>query len=353
MIRTNTYKLYTNQSVERKFNQWNGVCRLVYNVAKETKEWAYESGITLTKYDLIKQLPAIKKEQELSFVKEVDSQVLQDVIERLDHSFQNFFSKRAGYPKWASKYKYNSFTFKQRVKQTDKGFKLPKFGIVKVFNNRKIESVIKIATLIRKADGLYLQVVYEVADKTYCNNDSQVGIDMGISYFLTTSEGEFVVNPRFLEKQLKRLRTEQRKLSRAVKGSNHRKKQVKVVARLHKKVTDARKDFLHKKSTHIATTYGNVAIENLNISGMIKSNLSRHIADVSWGTFFTMLEYKCNNLVKVNPRNTSRECSQCGHIAKENRLTQSLFKCVSCDHEANADLDAARVIKGRAFPHSR
>ena len=354
MIRTYTYKLYSNKKVEAKFDRWLDGTRYVYNLAKETKETAYKSGVSLSCYDLFKQLTECRKE--FSWLKDIHSHTLQCVIERLDTSYKNFFSKRAKYPKWAKKKDWKSFGFKQSsnsLRQDSSRFILPKFGKVKVFNNKKIDGTIKTARLIRKADGIYLNVIAEVADKTYCNNENQVGIDMGIKYFCVTSDAEFIENPRFLEKQLKKLRIEQRKLSRQVKFSNRWYKQVNVIARLYKKVADARKDFLHKKSTYFATNYSNIAIEDLKITNMVRSNLSRHISDVSWGTFFEMLRYKANDLVRVNPAYTSQECSKCGHACKENRVTQSIFKCVSCGHEDNADLDAAKVIEGRAFPNSR
>lgn len=355
MIRTYTYKLYNNKRIERKFYEWCGICRYVYNTAKAAKEYAYESGVSLSKYDLMKQLPDCKT-GELSFVKKVDSQTLQGIIERLDRSFSNFFDKRASYPKWASRKRFTSFGFKQRIKQTDKGFKLPKFGEVKIFNNRKIDGDVKTARLIRKADGIYLNVVVEVEDKAYHTNDSQVGIDMGISHFATLSNGTHIPNPRFLQNKLRKLRIEQRSLSRKTKGSNRWKKQARRVALLHKKVTDTRKDFLHKLSTQIATNYKDVAVEDLDIRKMLQnshSDLARQISDASWAAFSQMLEYKCTNLVKVDAKNTSIECSQCGFIAEENRRSQSLFECASCGHTANADVDAAKVIEARAFADSR
>lgn len=383
MIRVYTYKLYTNKKIESKFNKWLGVTRYVYNLALETKEASFKSGVALSNYDLQKQFTECKKE--FSWLNDVHSNTLIDVLDRLDATYKKFFKdlkngkiskeKEAyinkcfkngtkvnhnkffnfGNPKWAKKKDWKSFGFKQgsnALRQTEKGFNLPKFGKVKVFNNRKLNGTIKTAQLIRKADGIYLNVVAEVTDKTYCNNENQVGIDMGIKYFCVTSDGEFIENPRFLEKQLKKLRVEQRKLSRQVKFSNRWRKQVNVIARLYKKVTDVRKDFLHKKSTYFATNYSNIAIEDLKITNMVRSNLSRHISDVSWGAFFDMLAYKANNLVRVNPAYTSQECSKCGHTCKENRVTQSIFKCVSCGHEDNADLDAAKIIEGRAFPNS-
>lgn len=346
MIRTYTYKLYKNKRTEAKFNRWLGVCRYVYNTAKETKEVAYKEGLKLSAYDLSKQLTEAKKA--LPWIADVNAQTLQGVIFQLDASYQNFFSKRAKYPKWASKKTWKSFGFTQKVKQTGTGFKLLKFGEVKVFNNRKIDGKIKTAQLIKKTDGIYLNVVAEVADKTYCNNENQVGIDMGIKYFCVTSDAEFIDNPKFLTKQLKKLRVGQRKLSRKYKQntkvqSNNYYKQANVVARLHKKVVDARKDFLHKQSTYLAKEYNTVYHEDLKITSMVRSNLSRHISDVSWGTFFDMLKYK-TKVVRVNPAYTSQKCSCCGHTAKENRLTQSIFKCVSCGHEENADLNAAYNI---------
>jgi putative transposase len=327
----------------------------VYNAAKETKEVAYKEGLKLSGYDLQKQLTEAKKA--LPWIADVNSQTLQVVIEQLDISYKNFFSGRAKYPKWASKKTWKSFGFKQNnlnSKRPDLRFEkegvfnLPKFGKIKVFNYRHIdERSIKTARLIQKADGIYLNVVAEVPDKTYTTNENQVGIDMGIKYFMVTSDGEFVGNPKFLTKQLKKLRVEQRKLSRKFKQgkqqSNNFYKQVNVVARLHKKVTDARKDFLHKQSTYLAKEYGTVYHEDLKITNMVRSNLSRHINDVSWGTFFEMLKYK-TKVVRVNPAYTSQKCSCCGHVAKENRLTQSIFKCVSCGHEDNADLNAAQNI---------
>jgi putative transposase len=377
LIRTYTYKLYNSKTVERKFNQWIGVCRYVYNIAKETKETAYQSGVNLSGYDLAKQLTEAKKS--FDFLGKVHSQTLQGVIEQLDTSYKNFFrnhkngtikklqaqylskcSKNGrevnwkhyysiGKPKWAAKKDWNSFGFKNTnnsLRQTEKGFKLPGFGSVKVFNNRPITGTIKTARLVQKADGIYLHVTAEVQD-TYNTNESQVGIDMGIKYFLVTSDGEFIDNPKFLQKQSKKLRVEQRKLSRKYKKGKEQSKnyykQVKVVARLHKKVVDARKDFLHKTSTYLARNYGTVVHEDLKITEMVKSKYSKHISDVSWGLFFELLSYK-TNVIKVNPAYTSQTCSCCGHTAKENRVTQSIFKCVSCGHEQNADSNAAENI---------
>lgn len=342
-MRTYTYKLYNNHSYQRKFKRWIGVCRLVYNLGKECKEIAYNQfGVTLDKHDLIKQLPALKEEYD--WIKEVNAQTLQAVIERLDDSFNRFFNG-AGYPKWAQKYKYRSFKFKQGVKRTNKGFKLRKFGEVKVFNNeRAFNGTIKGAIMIRKADGLYLHVIVKSENTKSSESQGVIGIDMGITYFCTLSNGEHIENPKHLNKYLNQLRIENRSLARKKKGSNNWIKQVKKLRRIHKKVVDTRRDFLHKISSRLAEKYSTVIVEDLNISGMNRSQLSRHINDCGWGTFFKMLDSK-TNLKKVDPKYTSQTCAKCGSVDRNNRKTQSEFKCVECGYSDNADVNAAKNIK--------
>lgn len=342
MIRTYKYKLYNNKSYQRKFTQWIGTCRCIYNLAKECKEYAYKQNkVTLGKYDLINQLPELK--EEFPWIKNVCAQTLQSTIERLDTSFKNFF-KGSGYPKWAKKGKYRSFKFKQNVKKTKKGFKLPKFGEVKVFNREyTFNGVIKSAIMIRKADGLYLHVIVKLEDSEISDNQTEIGIDMGITRFATLSNGKYIPNLRHLNNYLKQLRIENRSLSRKKKGSNNYKKQRNKLSRLYKKISDTRRDFLHKTSTKLSETYDTVVIEDLNISGMAKNRLARHIYDSGWGTFFNMLEYKCN-VERVDPKYTSQTCSNCGCISKENRKSQSKFECVECNHTENADVNAAKNI---------
>ena len=211
MIKTHTYKLYQNKSYEKKFDRWIGICRMVYNLAKETKEYAYKThGVNISAYDLHKQLTDLKSE--FTFISDVDRQALEGAINRLDTSFRNFY-RGLGYPKWAKKEKYNSFEFRQAIRQTSSGFKLGKFGIVKVFNNTRINGKIKRARLIRKADGLYIQIIFEDFTQKLKNNENQiVALDMGIKYFTVSSDGEFIDNPRHLFKCLAELRIENRKL---------------------------------------------------------------------------------------------------------------------------------------------
>lgn len=351
IVRTYTFKLYNRKSYRTKFNNWIGCCRFLYNLGKEAKDFAYENfKNNLSYYDLANQLKDLKKEY--PFLKNVYSQTLQLTLRRLDNSYQMFLKnpKEVGYPKFAKRDTYKSFEITNvcnGVRFEDNGIRLSTFGTVKVFGFKRIEGKVKLARVICRADDIYVQMVIEEDNSKclYTKSENQVlGIDMGVKFFLTDSNGHHVDNPRHLFKYLKQLRILQRSLSRKVKGSNNRKKTKLKIQKLHLRISNVRKDFHHKLSTKLATENSHIVIEDLNIQGMSKSNLAKHILDCGWGQFFTFLEYKCN-LIRVNPRFTSQMCSSCGHIAKENRKTQSKFVCVNCAHTANADVNAAHNIK--------
>jgi putative transposase len=342
MIKTYTYKLKPNKKVERKFGQWLGVCRVVYNLSKEVSETSYNKGKSLSQYEVQNQIPELKKY--FPWINEVHSQTIQLASALYFTSMKNFF-KGAGYPKWASKRNWKSVPFSQGIKTTHNAFKLPKFGVVKVFNFSVPNGKIKGARLIQESDGIYLKIVVEKEQKIDERPFAEIGIDMGLKYFLTSSEGDFVNNPKHLFSKLSELRIENRKLSRMKKGGANYKKQVVVLQRLYQKVKRTRLDFLHKESTKLASKYTTVYVENLNIKGMSKNGkLSKHILDCGWGTFFLLLEYK-TNVVNVIPAYTSQMCNSGGHTAKENRKSQSIFECISCGHTDNADLNAANNIK--------
>lgn len=392
MIRTYTYKLYDDPKYLKKYEEWNSIQRFVYNLAKQVKEESYKAGLSLGKYDLSKQLTQCKKEKDFEWLRKVNARSLEEVIKRLDDSYSSYFRKlkngeifkdkqvylnkkvknkgkisvwklrNFGKPKWAKKGKFETITFRQTsitktnsegaLRRYKKGFILPVFGKVKVFNNnRKIDGKIKQAKLTKKAGKLYLNVIVEQQD-VYKNQIGNVcSIDMGITYFAVTSDGEYIDNPKHLFKRIKELRVEQRKLSRKYSNkkeqSNNYYKQKQRVATVYKKVVDCRKDFLHKQSSNLALSNDIIVIEDLNVKNMVKNKrLSKHILDCSWSNFFIMLKYK-TNVIKVNPAYSSQECSKCGHTEKANRPTQSIFKCVSCDHEANADFDACQVLFNR------
>lgn len=346
MIKTYIYKVKSNKRLESELENWLGITRCVFNLGREVREESFKKGVKINYFDLSKQLTEAKKES--TWLKQVHSQTLQAVLERLEDGYKKFFrdlkaGKVCSKPHWAKKDKWKSIDFKS-IKTTHNAFKLPTLGTIKVFKFKQPKGELRTAVLIKEADGWYLKVVVKEEDRTNGENQAVCAIDMGISQFMVTSDGEFIDNPKHLFQYLKQLRIESRKLSRMKKGGSNFKKQKKVLTKLHQKISRVRKDFLHKESRKLANNYNTIIREDLNISKMVKgSKLAKHILDCSWGTFFEFLEYK-TNVVKVNPSYTSQKCSKCGHTCKENRKTQSLFECVKCGHSDNADFQATLNI---------
>lgn len=346
MIKTYTYKVKPNKKLESELESWLGITRYVYNLGREIREESYKKGVKVNYFDLSKQLTEAKKE--FSWLKQVHSQTLQASLERLEEGYKKFFKdlksgKACSKPHWAKKDKWKSIDFKS-IKATHNAFKLPTLSIIKVFKFKQPKGELRTAILIKEADSWYLKVVVKEEDKTNSESQTVCAIDMGLKFFLVTSEGEYVENPKHLFSYLKQLKIENRKLSRMKKGGKNFKKQKKVLAKLYQKITRVRKDFLHKESRKLANNYGTIIREDLNISKMVKgSKLAKHILDCSWGTFFQYIEYK-TNVIKVNPAYTSQKCSKCGHTCKENRKTQSLFECVKCGYTENADFNASKVL---------
>lgn len=353
--KTYKYKLRLSQSQERIITEWIHTCRYVYNIALETKIYAYKAhGSNLSSFDLFKQITDCRKEVE--WIKTVSYKVLEDAIERMDKSFKSFF-KGGGYPRFAIRDKYNSITFKSIKKVSDYVFKLPKIGEVKIFKDRLIHGDLRRATIIKEPDGFYICIltIQQVSVSVKPIHDSQVvGLDMGLAYFLSTSDGIQVENPRHTLKYEKQLRIEQRSLARKKKGSKSREKQKSKVQKLYQKITRVREDFLHKQSKMIVNQYSLISVEDLKVSNMIKwGYMGKHIADVSWSTFFNQLEYKSkwygSEFVKVDPKYTSQTCSECGCVDAKSRKSQSEFECVECKFKGNADVNASIEILKRGL----
>ena len=368
-----TYKFHLKPTTSqcKRIDRWIGACRYVYNLAKETKEYAYQSqGISLGKFDLIKQLPPLK---DIEWIKDVDAQALQNVMKRLDLSYQKFFDG-AGYPKWANKYKYNSFT-QSKGRIFDAGIlNVPKLGNIKFKDTRGLSQLTKIKTVTIKKEGnrYFASIVCEVNIKPKKQADSVIGIDMGVSNFYATSEGELHDAPMFYKENKKKLRILQRKLARQKKFGSNWNKTKKQIQKLHTKIANSRKDYQQKISTNLINENQVIVIEDLKVKNMTKSakgnaeepgkmvkqksGLNRSILDNAFSSFFTMLEYKADwygrEVIRVNPAYTSQTCNSCGEVSKESRKKQK-FKCTSCGHTDNADINAAKNILEKGYLHSR
>jgi len=351
VFKTYKYKLGLSKVQSNQVDKWIGACRYVYNLALECKIEAWKKRVSVSKFDLINQLPSLK---DVDWIKSVPSQSLQDVVERLDKAYQSFF-KGGGFPKWAKRGEYSSILFKT-VYVKDSEFVLPKLGKVKVYKDRMPKGKLSVAKITKEANGYFLSVTFESeSENLYPTDENQVvGLDMGITYFLTDSNGVFVDNPRHTKKYERKLRVKNRALARKKKGSNGFKEAKKQVAKLHSKIANVRKDFLHKLSFQYVKENSLIVSEDLKVKSMIKfGNLSKHISDTGWSMFFDMLAYKSKfyekTYVRIDPKFTSQKCNSCGHTCKENRITQSKFLCVKCGHNENADFNAAQNILGKGI----
>lgn len=383
MKRTYKYKAKINKETESNALQWLSLCQNLYNSVLEQRRIMYrQHRKSLTCYDQIKQLPEMKKE--ILEYKQVGSQVLQDVVERVDKAFKAFFRRlkttdKAGFPRFRSFHRYDSFILKQAGwKLEGRNLYIKNVGRFKLFLSRPIEGNIKTVT-IRKTPTNDWYVCFScdnVPVRYFPETDKEVALDVGIKSFLVDSDFNFVENPRFFRDSEKLLRRKQRKLARAKKGSNRRNKTRLQVAKTHLKIRNQRIDFLHKLSNSYIENYKRIYIEDLNIQGLVrrpkpikgekgnflpnkaraKSGLNKSILDTSWYTFFLMLSYKAEEadriVQKVRPHGTSQICSSCGEKVPKT-LKVRIHSCPHCliklDRDFNASLNilsAGQAVQG-------
>lgn len=343
-----------------------GHCRWVYNWGLNHKIVLYkETGKSPSKFDLSNLLPGMKKVEETSWLKEVNSQSLQASLEHLDMAFNAFFKKNKGFPKFKSKCNSKqSFTVPSGIKvDFDHGrVHLPKFKEpIRVKLSRRFEGVIKRATVSKNASNEYyisilVDDLFELPNKPVLSSKEDIlGIDVGLKDFCITSDGEVVSNPKFGRFQKDRMKLLQRRLSHKKKGSKNRKKAQLKVARLHQKIVNQRTDFLHKISTRLIRENQAVAREDLNVRGMVKNHkLAGAISDVSWGQFDSMLSYKSDWygkwFLKIGRFDASSKIgNECNHYNSKLTLNQREWTCPECGIVYDRDLNAAKNIRDWAF----
>lgn len=361
MLKAFKYELNPNIEQRAMLSKHFGCTRFVFNWGLNEKSKAYkETGKNISCFDLIKRVTQMKQEEGTEWLKEVHSQPLQMALRNLDNAFTNFFNKRASFPRFKSKRRHQSFQYPQGVKVKENLVFLPKIGWVHFFKSRELFGKTKTVTVSVTPTGRYfVSILCDTGltkpEKKERRKETAVGIDLGIKDFAVTSDKQVFENQRHLVKSLKKLRLEQRSLARKKKGSNRREKQRIKVAKLHEKVVNQRKDFLHKVSTGLVRKYDTITIEDLNVSGMIKNRkLAKHIQDVGWRSFCSMLEYKCEwygkNLVAIGRfEPSSKMCNCCGHINKDLKLSDRLWDCPNCQTTIERDFNAALNIKDFGF----
>jgi putative transposase len=358
-------------------------CRELYNSALTERRLAYSMrGVSISYYDQANQLPAIK--EVLPEYGEIGSHVLQDTLRRLDKAFAAFFHRvmrgeKAGFPRYQGRNRFDSFTYPDIAGWKLEGniLTLSKIGNVRVKLHRPTLGKVKTVTIKREGEHWYVCFSCELEqDVTPVPIVSEVGIDVGLEKFATLSSGEQIANPRYFRLSADKLLARQQALSRGVRGSHRRDKVRSLVARLHRKVANQRRDFQHKLSRRLVAEYDAIYVEDLQIANMSKrvkpivdeaasavqgetvyahnhaeamSGLNKSISDAGWGMFLQMLAYKAVNagklVLKVKPQYTSQVCSGCGVVVKK-ELSERWHSCpcgVELDRDVNAAINILRL----------
>jgi putative transposase len=357
MFQTTKIRIYPNAQQQQKLAQAFGCARWFWNNSlAKTQETYKETGKGLGQFALNARLPELKKEFE--WLTQAHSQVLQSVGLHMSRAFVNFFEKRAKYPKFKSKHGKQSIQYPQGVKIVD-GCKiyLPKIGHVKAVLHRELVGTMKTVTVSKDASGHYYAAILmddglEVPAPSY--DGKFIGVDVGLETFAVTSDGSKFDTKRFFRKAEKNLKRKQQKLARKQKGSANRNKARVLVAKVHAKVANQRKDYLHKLSRRIVDENQVIAVENLNVSGLLKNHsLAKSISDAGWGMFTGFIKYKAQKegkgYIEVNrwfP--SSKLCSGCLTKAPSMPLKVRGWTCAACGEMHDRDVNAAINIRNEA-----
>ena len=346
------FRIYPNKEQKNLINQTFGCCRLIYNKGLSMRNEAYKNGKKIGYSQTSTMLTELKKCEDFTFLKEVDSIALQQSLRDLDRGFVNFFQKRAAHPTFKSKHNrhqsYRTVNQRDNIRIVGKYIKLPKLGFVKIRQTMEVGKINNVTIEHTPTDKYFAVLNVEFEPQPMPNKGGMIGIDVGIKEFYSDSNGNVVPNPKYLEKSMRKLIREQRKLSRKQKGSNNRNRQRVKVALVHEKITNQRNDFLQKQSTMLIRENQTISIEELKVRNMMRNHkLAQHIGSASWSKFFDMLAYKSvwygNNVVKVPTMYpSSQTCSCCGY---KNPLVKNLavrvWECPECHTIHNRDTNAS------------
>lgn len=355
MLKGNKYRLYPDDFQKELLAKHFGCVRFIYNLALSRKTEAYSiSGITLSRYDLQAQLKGLKVEHE--WLKEANSQSLQYALLNLDSAYNNFFKGRAKFPNFKKKSNNQSFHCPQKVTIKSDCLYIPKFkNGIKMVLCRPLNGIIRSATISKTPTNKYFVSILtetgiDIPDKMPVDRKTAVGVDLGIKTFAVLSDGTEIDNPKCLRNSLKKLKVLQHRTSRKLKGSSNRKKANYKVTKLYEKITNQRKDFLHKVSDVITKQYDTICIEDLSPKNMIKNrHLSLSISDAGWGKFVMFLKYKAEwrgkNVLEIGRFDPSSKIhNKCGYINKELALANRTWICPKCGELVLRDNNAALNI---------
>ncbi|HCH0514140.1 TPA: transposase [Pseudomonas aeruginosa] len=361
------YELMPTGEQQRQMRRFAGSCRFVFNKALALQKERYEQGEKKLAYaGLCKKLTAWRNGPETPWLKDAPVHPLQQTLKDLERAYSNFFAKRADLPCFKKKGQRDSFRYpdpKQiKLDQANSRIFLPKLGWLRYRNSRDVLGELRNVTVSLSGGKWFvsIQTAREI-EQPVPQATGSVGIDMGIARFATLSDGTFYAPLNSFKRHETALRKAQQSMSRKTKFSNNWKKAKTRVQKVHSRIGNARRDYLHKTTTTISQNHAMVCIEDLQVRNMsksaagtaeapgrnvrVKSGLNKAILDQGWFEFRRQLDYKLawngGYLIAVPPQNTSRTCPCCGHVSANNRQTQARFECVECGFEENADVVGA------------
>src|SRR5574343_245965 len=360
------YELMPSGEQLRQMRRFAGSCRFVFNKALALQKERYERGEKKLGYaGLCKLLTEWRNGTETPWLADAPVHPQQQTLKDLERAYSNFFAKRADYPRFKKKGQSDSFRYpdpKQiKLDQTNSRIFLPKLGWLRYRNSRDVLGAVKNITVSQSCGKWFVSIQTEREVEQPTPQGGAVGIDMGIARFATLSDGAFYAPLNSFKRHETALRKAQQTMSRKVKFSHNWRQAKARVQRIHARIGNARRDYLHKTSTTISQNHAMVCIEDLQVRNMsksaagttespgrkvrAKSGLNKAILDQGWAEFRRQLDYKLvwngGHLIAVPPQNTSRTCPSCGHVSKDNRQTQAKFECVECGFEENADVVGA------------
>jgi len=352
MLKSYKYRLIPNNTQKILLGKTFGCVRFAWNKNVDTfnsyDKKSNPNPIFLTSTEI---------RNEYEWMKEVSASAIQQKeIDFKQFKKQKFSSKRKkkiGNPSFKSKHDKQSFRLpNQKFSIENNRIRLEKIGRVKFVIDRELPLGKLMSITISKdmVGAYYASILIETDIKQLEKTGKEVGIDVGIKEFLTSSDGKVVSNPKYFRESQSKLKKAQQRLSKKKKGSNRRSKAKLKVAKIHKKVSNQRNYFLHNVSTQLVKDYDTIVIEDLNVVGMVSNRkLSKSISDASWSKFYSMLDYKCTwygkKLIKINRfEPTSKKCSSCGWIKKDLTLKDRIFNCEVCDLSIDRDLNASLNI---------
>ena len=357
MYQAYKFRIYLTAEQQTYFAGAFGCCRWFWNYSLNLCQQTYkDTGKGLSRGAIQGLLPILKKEY--PWLNSAYSQSLQVVALNLSTAYKNFFDKRGGFPSFKSKNGRQSISYPQNVKVGNSFIKLPIIGEVHCRIHRPLEGIIKTVTISQNTDGKYYASISVDRGQETPKSDASgkaIGLDVGLIDFCVTSNGSKYVNPKHLKKHGRNLKRKQQKLNRKKKGSNTRQKAKKLVAKVHSKIKRVREDFLHKLSRKIVDENQVIAVENLNIKGMVRNHcLAKAISDAGWGMFGTMLKYKAQILGKLYIEvdrffPSSKTCNNCLHKVSSMPLNVRHWDCPKCHSRNDRDVNAAKNIRDEAL----